>query len=155
MRRIAVALLLASLVPLSSIAGQQVEASRYAGLRWRHIGPEGNRAIAVVGVPGDPLTALVGAASGGVWKTEDGGASWRPTFDGQDAQSIGSLAIAPTARNEVWAGTGETFIIRPALAMGNGIYKSVDGGDSWEHMGLEQTGRIGRIVIHPRYEDVE
>ncbi|NJD18510.1 MAG: glycosyl hydrolase, partial [Gemmatimonadetes bacterium] len=130
--------------------GQQVDPSAYASLRFRHVGPEGNRAIAVVGEPGNPLVALIGAASGGVWKTSDGGATWRPTFDDMDAQSIGSLAMAPSAPNEVWAGTGETFIIRPALAMGNGIYKSTDQGDTWKPMGLETVGRIGRIVVHPR-----
>ncbi len=143
--------LVATVIP---VAARQVDSTTYAALRWRHVGPEGNRAIAVTGVPGDPLTAFVGAASGGVWKTDDGGASWRPTFDDQSVQSIGSLAIAPTAPNEVWAGTGETFIIRPALAMGDGIYKSTDGGESWAHMGLEATGRIGRVVVHPRNPDV-
>ncbi|MGD8319390.1 MAG: glycosyl hydrolase [Gemmatimonadota bacterium] len=148
--------LVAALVAASvtSLSAQQVDTTAYAGLRWRTIGPEGNRAIAVVGVPGNPMVAFVGAASGGVWKTEDGGVNWHPTFDDMDAQSIGSLAIAPTATNEVWAGTGETFIIRPALAMGNGIYKSTDGGETWTHMGLETVGRIGRIVVHPRDHDV-
>lgn len=135
-------------------AAQQFDPSAYDHVQFRHVGPEGNRAIAAVGVPGDPLVAFVGAASGGVWKTDDGGASWRPTFDGQDVQSIGSLAIAPTAPNEVWAGTGETFIIRPALAMGDGIYRSLDGGETWEHRGLRATARIGRIVVHPRDADV-
>jgi len=144
----------AALAPPTGLLAQQVDSSFFAALRWRHLGPEGNRAIAVVGVPGNPLIAFVGAASGGVWKTLDGGASWRPTFDDQPAQSIGSLAIAPTAPNEVWAGTGETFIIRPALAMGNGIYKSVDGGEHWKHMGLDSVGRIGRIRIHPRNPDI-
>ncbi len=143
------------LVPCASpLSAQQVDTAAYANLRFREIGPEGNRAIAVVGVPGDRMVAFVGAASGGVWKTEDGGVNWRPTFDDMDAQSIGSLAIASTATNEVWAGTGETFIIRPALAMGNGIYKSVDGGETWTHMGLQAVGRIGRIVVHPRDHDV-
>jgi len=160
LRRAATALLLPALLHLSpflyasNVVAQQVDTTAFAGLRFREIGPEGNRAIAVVGVPGNPMVALVGAASGGVWKTEDGGVNWRPTFDDQDAQSIGSLAIAPTAPNEVWAGTGETFIIRPALAMGNGIYKSLDGGDTWAHMGLETVGRIGRVVVHPRDHDV-
>jgi photosystem II stability/assembly factor-like uncharacterized protein len=144
----------AAAVMAAGLGAQQVDSSVYAGLRWRTVGPEGNRAIAAVGVPGNPLVALVGAASGGVWKTEDGGVGWHPTFDDMDAQSIGSLAIAPTATNEVWAGTGETFIIRPALAMGNGIYKSVDGGEHWKHVGLEATGRIGRVVVHPRDHDV-
>ncbi len=134
--------------------GQDLDPSTFDGYRFRHIGPEGNRAIAVVGEPGNPMVILVGAASGGVWKSENGGASWRPTFDDEEAQSIGALAMAPTAPNEVWAGTGETFIIRPALAMGNGIYKSLDQGDTWTHMGLEATGRIGRIVVHPRNADI-
>ncbi len=148
---VAITLLIPCPLPL---AAQQVDTAAYANLRFRAVGPEGNRAIAVVGVPGDRMVAFVGAASGGVWKTEDGGVNWRPTFDAMDAQSIGSLAIAPTATNEVWAGTGETFIIRPALAMGNGIYKSVDGGETWTHMGLEAVGRIGRVVVHPRDHDV-
>ncbi len=147
--------LLGIAAPLSGpLAAQAVDTTAYAALPFRTIGPEGNRAIAVTGVPGNPMVAFVGAASGGVWKTEDGGVNWRPTFDDMDAQSIGSLAIAPTATNEVWAGTGETFIIRPALAMGNGIYKSTDGGEHWQHMGLDSVGRIGRIVIHPRDKDI-
>jgi len=157
LRRFRCPILAALVVPalLATAAGaQQVDPSVYAGLRWRTVGPQGNRAIAVVGVPGNPLVAFVGAASGGVWKTEDGGVHWHPTFDHMDAQSIGSLAIAPTAPNEVWAGTGETFIIRPELAMGDGIYKSVDGGEHWKHMGLEATGRIGRVVVHPRDHNI-
>jgi photosystem II stability/assembly factor-like uncharacterized protein len=137
-----------------ALGAQQVDPASYANLRFRTIGPEGNRAIAVIGEPGNPGVVLVGAASGGVWKTEDGGVNWRPTFDDMDAQSIGSLAMAPTAYNQVWAGTGETFIIRPALAMGNGIYKSLDQGDTWTQMGLETVGRIGRIVVHPRDADI-
>lgn len=137
-----------------SLPAQQVDPDSYSAYRWRHLGPDGNRAIAVVGEPGNPMVAYVGAASGGVWKTDDGGIRWRPTFDDESVQSIGSLAMAPTATNEIWAGTGETFIIRPALAMGNGIYKSIDAGESWKHMGLEATGRIGRIVVHPRDPDI-
>ncbi|HSM03120.1 MAG TPA: hypothetical protein VK858_00785 [Longimicrobiales bacterium] len=148
------AALLTTSAPPTDLGAQQVPASAYDGYRFRHVGPEGNRAIAALSIPGDPLTWWIGAASGGVWKTEDGGASWRPTFDDQDVQSIGSLALAPTAPNEVWAGTGETFLIRPAVAMGNGIYKSIDGGETWEHKGLEATGRIGRIVVHPRDQEV-
>ena len=153
-RGAAVGMALAGLLVGFPLSAQSVDAAAYAGLRFRTIGPEGNRAIAVVGEPGNPLVALVGAASGGVWKTTDGGASWEPTFDGMDQQSIGSLAMAPTAPNEVWAGMGETFIIRPALAMGRGIYKSVDQGDTWMPMGLEHVDRIGRIVVHPRNADI-
>ncbi len=124
------------------------------GLRWRELGPDGNRASAVVGEPGNPLVAYVGAASGGVWKTEDGGSSWRPVFDDEPAQSIGALAIAPSAHNEVWAGTGETSYIRLATALGNGVYLSTDAGKTWKNVGLEKTGRIGRIVVDPQDADV-
>ena len=118
-------------------------------LHWRTIGPVGNRVTSVVGVPGDPNTYYIGAASGGVWKTTDAGTSWDPIFDAQDAQSIGSLAVAPSDANVVWAGTGEQCI-RSHISLGNGIYKSTDAGRTWIRAGLEKSGRIGRIVIHPQ-----
>lgn len=120
-----------------------------AGLRWRTIGPDGNRLSAAVGVWGDPDTVFFGAASGGLWRTGDGGVTWESVFDDQDAASVSALAVSHSNPAQVWAGTGETFIIRPALAMGNGIYRSVDGGRSFHHRGLEATGRIARIVVDP------
>ena len=122
-------------------------------LKWRHIGPDGNRLSAAVGVPGDPDLAFFGAASGGLWRTGDGGVTWEPVFDDQEAASISALAVSASDPAEVWAGTGETFIIRPALAMGNGIYRSTDGGRSFHHRGLEATGRIARILVHPADPD--
>ncbi len=122
-------------------------------LEYRHIGPMGNRVSAVVGVAGDSNVYYVGAASGGIFKTTDGGAHWQPVFDRQPVSSIGSLAVAPSDPNVVWAGTGETFI-RANVSIGNGIYKSTDAGKSWRHMGLEATGRIGRVVVHPSDPDV-
>src|SRR5438552_4901357 len=133
---------------------QQIDTTLWTRLRYRFGGPEGNRAIAVVGEPGNPLVAYVGAASGGIWKTEDGGVHWRAVFDSQPAQAIGALAMAPSARNVLWAGTGETFFIRSTTALGNGVYKSTDGGRSWRHMGLDATGRIARIVIDPANPEV-
>ena len=132
----------------------QVDTDQLSDLNFRFIGPEGNRAIAIVGEPGNPMVNYIGAASGGLWKTEDGGVRWDPIFDDQDVSSVSALAIAPTEVNEVWAGTGETFVIRPAHAMGDGIYKSSDAGKTWKNMGLEKTGRIGRIVIHPTNKDI-
>ncbi|MFM8567815.1 MAG: sialidase, partial [Gemmatimonadota bacterium] len=126
---------------------------QWRGLHWRNIGPEGNRFSAAAGVIGDPLTYFVGSASGGVWKTTDGGVNWRPTFDAHPVQSIGSLAVARSDRNVVWAGTGEAHI-RSHISVGQGIYKSTDGGESWQLMGLEKTARIARIVIHPTNPDV-
>src|SRR2546425_6419097 len=149
--------LFALLVAASSIRGaaaQQVDTTLWTRLHYRFVGPEGNRAIAAVGEPGNPLVAYVGAASGGIWKTEDGGVHWRAVFDSEPAQAIGALAIAPSAHNVLWAGTGETFFIRSTTALGNGVYRSTDGGRSWLHMGLDSTGRIARIVIHPANPDV-
>ena len=133
---------------------QELDPSHYASLRYRFIGPEGNRAIAVVGEPGNPLSIYVGAASGGLWRTRDGGVNWTPVFDDQSASSVSALAMAPSDPNVIWAGTGETFVIRPAHAMGDGIYRSTDGGDTWEKKGLEATGRIGRVEIDPRDPDI-
>ena len=127
----------------------QTDPAVFENLRFRFIGPEGNRTIAMAGVAGDPMTTYIGAASGGLWKTSDGGISWDPIFDAQDVSSIGSVAITPTNPDIIWVGTGETFVIRPAHAMGDGIYKSEDGGKTWKNMGLEKTGRIGRVLVHP------
>ena len=128
-------------------------ADQWRGMHWRNIGPEGNRFAAAAGVVGDPLTYFVGSASGGVWKTTDGGVNWRPTFDAHPVQSIGSLAVARSDRNVVWAGTGEAHI-RSHISVGQGIYKSTDGGETWTLMGLERTARIARIVIHPTNPDI-
>ncbi len=122
-------------------------------LRYRYIGPVGNRLTSVVGIPGQPNIYYVGAASGGIFKTTDGGVHWDPIFDDQPVSSIGSLAIAPSDPNIVWAGTGEAWI-RSHISVGQGIYKSSDAGKTWTLMGLEKTGRIGKIVIDPRNPDI-
>ncbi|MBL8143671.1 MAG: DUF1684 domain-containing protein [Acidobacteria bacterium] len=138
--------------PDESAAGRRVTGP-FAALAYRFIGPPGNRASAVAGVPGDFNTYYVGGASGGVWKSVDAGIHWRPVFDDQPAQSIGAIAVAPSDPNIVWVGTGETFI-RSNVSLGNGIYRSTDAGKTWAHMGLDLTGRIGRIVVHPKDPDV-
>jgi len=127
--------------------------STYAQLRYRYVGPVGNRVSAVAGVAGDASTYYVGAASGGIWKTTDGGVHWQPIFDDQPVQSIGALAVAPSDPNVVWAGTGEAFI-RSHISIGNGVYRSTDAGKTWQHVGLDSTARIARVVIHPSNPDV-
>ncbi len=122
-------------------------------LRFRYIGPVGNRVSSVAGVPGDPNTYYAGAASGGLWKSTDGGVHWVPVFDSQAVSSIGALAVAPSNASIVWAGTGEPWI-RSHISVGNGVYKSIDAGRTWTSMGLDSTGRIGRIVIDPTNPDV-
>lgn len=132
---------------------QKIDPDIYSQLRYRHIGPPGNRTSAVAGVPGDPMVYYIGASSGGIWKSTDGGTNWRPIFDDQPAQSIGALAIAPSDPNVIWAGTGEPFI-RSNISIGNGVYKSTDAGKTWQHMGLDKTGRIGRVAIDSRNPDI-
>ncbi len=132
---------------------QEITAEMYSELRYRHIGPPGNRTAAVVGVPGDLLVYYIGASSGGIWKSTDGGTNWEPIFDDQPAQSIGALAIAPSDPNVIWAGTGEAFV-RSNISIGNGVYKSTDAGKAWKHMGLEKTGRIGRVAIDSHDPDI-
>ena len=131
----------------------RIPAESFRQLHWRTIGPEGNRFSSAAGVPGDPLTYYVGAASGGVWKTSDGGINWKPLFDEQPVQSIGSLAVSTSDPNIVWAGTGEGKI-RSHISLGQGVYKSMDAGKSWKLMGLERTGRMPRTVIHPQNPDI-
>jgi hypothetical protein len=104
----------------------------------------------VAGEPDDPLVACVGAASGGLFETADGSVTWTSIFDEQSVSSIGSVALTPGAPNVVWVGTGETFFIRRAHAMGSGLYRSDDRARTWQHVGLDKTGRIGRVVIDPR-----
>jgi len=150
---LALALSLAALTPPSTHA-QEVDPTLLSGLSYRWIGPDGNRVISVMAEPGNPLVMYSGGASGGLFKTEDGGVRWRPIFDDQEVSSVSALAMAPSDFNQIWAGTGETFLIRPAHAMGDGIYKSNDAGETWSNMGLEETGRIGRIRVHPTNPDI-
>src|SRR5688572_13496468 len=122
-------------------------------LRYRYIGPVGNRVSAVTGVVGDPNVYYAGAASGGIWKTTDGGINWQSIFDDHEVSSIGALAVARSDPNIVWAGTGEPHI-RSHVSIGNGIYKSTDAGRTWRRMGLEESGRISRVLIHPTNPDI-
>jgi photosystem II stability/assembly factor-like uncharacterized protein len=139
--------------PAPQVQPISFESAMAAQLRYRYIGPVGNRVSSVAGVPGDINTYYAGAASGGVWKTSDAGIHWSPIFDDQDVSSIGALAVAPSNADIVWAGTGEPFI-RSHISVGNGVYKSADAGRTWTKMGLDATGRIGRIVIDPANPDI-
>jgi photosystem II stability/assembly factor-like uncharacterized protein len=132
-----------------ALAQESSTANPLGALRWRFVGPYGNRAAAIAGEAGNPMVDYVGAAAGGIWKTENGGVDWKAVFDHEDVSAVGALAVSESDPHTVWAGTGETFLIRPFYPMGDGVYKSTDAGEHWQHMGLDSTGHVGRIVIDP------
>src|SRR5262245_54464369 len=124
-------------------------------LKFRYMGPApAGRIASVAGIPGDPTTYYLGAASGGVWKSTDSGSTFTPIFDSQPVQAIGALAVAPSDPRQVWAGTGEAWVIRDSDIMGDGVYKSTDAGATWKNVGLGETGRIGRIIVHPTNPEI-
>jgi photosystem II stability/assembly factor-like uncharacterized protein len=147
---------LLTLLALSGVAiATAADDDHESDFKFRFVGPRvGNRIASVAGIAGDPSTYYAGAASGGVFKSVDGGNRWEPVFDKQSAAAIGSLAVAPSEPNTVWAGTGEAWAIRDIDVMGNGIYKSLDAGKNWTNMGLPKSGRIGRIIVHPTNPNV-
>ena len=139
-------------VPGEYVAQQGVAA--YSGLRWRMLGPfRGGRVDAVSGVHGRPNEFYFGSVNGGVWKSIDGGRVWTPVFDSQPVASIGALAVAPSAPDTVYVGSGESTL-RDSMGFGNGVYKSTDAGTTWSHLGLDDTHHIGRIAIDPRNPNV-
>ena len=132
---------------------QQMPASAYQELNWRLIGPfRGGRTRAVAGVPSRPNTFYIGAVNGGVWTTDDAGRTWRPIFDDQPTQSIGAIAVAPSNPDIVYVGSGEG-LYRPDLSVGNGIYRSADGGRTWVHLGLTGGQQIPELAVDPRNPD--
>src|SRR5438270_9038594 len=154
LRKLSLFLVAAFLFKLVPAAGQSAPADLSGGLKWRLIGPfRGGRVAAVAGSPGDATTFYFGAVDGGVWKTTDAGVVWNPIFDGEPVGSIGALAVAPSDPKTIYAGTGEADI-RSNLASGDGVYKSTDGGQTWQNMGLRDTRQISRIVVDPRNADV-
>jgi hypothetical protein len=127
--------------------------STISGVGARNIGSAtmSGRISALAGTrePSGKITLFVGAASGGVWKSDDSGTRYRPVFDEQSAQSIGAIALDPKNSKNVWVGTGESWT-RNSVSIGNGIYKSTDGGETWTHSGLEKSERIAKIAVSPK-----
>src|SRR5205085_2571728 len=152
-----------SFVALLSVAGAAWSAeqapfnsSTVSGLGARNIGSAAMSgrvsAIAATREPSGKLTIFVGAASGGVWKSEDGGTRYRPVLDEQPVQSIGAIAIDPKNSKNVWVGTGESWT-RNSVSVGDGIYKSRDGGETWSKVGLPKSERIAQIAVSPKSSD--
>src|SRR6267143_4142674 len=134
----------------SPVAAQKVDPSLYSSLEWRMLGPfRGGRTIGATGVRGQPNVFYVGVNNGGVWKTTDYGRVWTPIFDEQPTGSIGDVAVAPSNPNVIYVGTGEG-VQRPDLSTGDGIYKSMDAGKTWRHLGLRDGQQIGAIIVDPR-----
>jgi photosystem II stability/assembly factor-like uncharacterized protein len=134
---------------------QMKENSSFSDKKWNMFGPRWmSGRITDVAVPeGSDSTVYAASASGGVWKSYDQGKSWEPVFEDAASTSIGDLAVAPSDTHVVWIGTGEANIFRSSMA-GVGIYKSVDAGKTWKHMGLSGTYTIGRILVHPEDPDI-
>jgi len=131
-----------------------IDPALYGGLHWRLIGPfRGGRVLAVSGVRGEPQHFYFGSVDGGVWETRDTGRTWQPIFDAEHVGSIGALAVAPSDPKVIYVGSGEADM-RSDIAYGNGMYKSVDAGRTWSHIGLEDSYQIGKILVNPTNPDV-
>ncbi len=133
-----------------SLLAQQFSPSLFQEMRWRMIGPfRGGRTVAAIGIPGKPNVFFIGLNNGGIWKTTDSGRTWQPIFDGQPTGSIGALAVAPSNPDIIYVGSGEG-LQRPDLSVGDGIYRSTDGGKSWQHLGLRDGFQIPVVLVDPR-----
>lgn len=133
----------------------QVSPDLYKALEWRGIGPyRGGRVTAVAGIPNDRLVYYMGATGGGVWKTVDGGISWKAVSDQYfKTGSVGAIAVADSNPNIIYVGTGEACL-RANISHGDGVYKSIDGGKSWANVGLGDTSQIGKVRVDPRNPDI-
>lgn len=139
---------------LSLTVSAQVQPSAYQELRHRLIGPfRAGRTVGAVGIPAQPNVFFVGVNNGGVWKTEDYGRTWKPIFDQVNTGSVGDVAVAESDPKVIYVGTGEG-LHRPDLSVGDGMFKSTDGGKSWAHIGLADVQQIGRVVVHPTNADI-
>ncbi len=136
-------------------AGAPLDPDLLSGLRARSIGPAGmsGRVTSIASAATNTEVVYVGAASGGVWKSVNAGLTWEPIFDDQPVASIGAIAVARNNPDVVWVGTGESNT-RNSVSVGNGVYRSLDGGKTWSHLGLDATEHIARIVLHPTNPDV-
>ncbi len=145
-------LLFAACFPLSA---QSFDTNLYNAMRWRQIGPfRAGRVTAVAGIPGNPAVYYMGTPGGGLWKTVDGGTVWTPISDSVPVSSIGAVAIAPSKPEIVYFGTGDVSMVGGSVNMGNGMYKSVDAGKTWTHIGLDDSEHICTVWVDPRNPDI-
>jgi photosystem II stability/assembly factor-like uncharacterized protein len=146
-RRISVFLF--ALLPIATVAtAQEIPSDILQAMQWRLIGPHrAGRVTSVSGVPSQPTVYYIGTPGGGVWKTDDAGRVWKPISEAVPVASIGAVAVAPSAPNTIYVGTGEQ-------TQGNGVYKSTDAGATWTNIGLRETHIITGIVVDPRNADI-
>ncbi|MGC2530576.1 MAG: hypothetical protein WA639_22740 [Candidatus Acidiferrum sp.] len=138
----------------TALRAQTLSENTLKAMKWRQVGPfRGGRALAVAGVAGDPETYYFGSVAGGVWKTANGGLTWTPMTDKTGIMSVGAIAVAPSDPNVIYVGTGESCW-RGNIAFGDGMYKSLDGGKTWNHIGLEDSRHIARVVVNPTNPDI-
>jgi len=136
------------------VSAQTLDENSLKGMKWRQVGPfRGGRALAVTGIAGDPETYYFGSVAGGVWKTTNGGLTWTPLTDKTGIMSVGAIAAAPSDPNVIYVGTGESCW-RGDISYGDGMYKSVDGGKTWTHIGLEDSRHISKILVNPMNPDI-
>jgi len=133
---------------------QSVLPSYFQEMKYRMIGPfRAGRTVGAVGIPDQPNVFFIGVNNGGVWKTDDYGRTWNPIFDQASTGSIGDIAVSPSQPNIIYVGTGEG-LHRPDLSVGDGMFKSIDGGRTWSHIGLADVQQIGRVVVHPSNPEI-
>jgi photosystem II stability/assembly factor-like uncharacterized protein len=150
LRRAPIVLVLSLVTLFATALRAQADPRLFSALRWRMIGPfRGGRTVAGVGVPGQPGLFYIGVNNGGVWKTTDYGRVWTAIFDDQATGSIGAIAVAPSDPNTIYVGSGEG-LQRPDLSVGDGIYKSLDAGRSWTHLGLRDGQQIAQLAVDPK-----
>jgi photosystem II stability/assembly factor-like uncharacterized protein len=141
--------LLASAAAAGPAQAASVDPAQFQDLHWRSVGPfRGGRVLAVEGAPNDPKKFYFGAVNGGVWRTDDAGRTWVPIFDDVNVESIGAIAVAPSAPDVIYVGTGEADM-RSDIAQGIGMFRSSNGGATWSSIGLSDTQQIGKILVDP------
>ena len=139
---------------IATTAFSQVDKTKFQDLEYRLVGPfRASRTVGAVGIPSQPSVFYVGVNNGGVWKTTDYGRTWNPIFDDTSTGSVGDIAISLSNPDILYVGSGEG-LHRPDLGVGDGMFKSIDGGESWQHIGLADIQQVGRVIVHPENPDI-
>ena len=149
-----ISLLFILLISVISLKAQHVVPTAYQDLEYRMIGPfRASRTVGGVGVPSQPNVFYMGVNNGGVWKTDDYGRTWNPIFDDAPTGSVGDIAVSESNPDIIYVGSGEG-LHRPDLGVGDGMFKSIDGGKTWKHIGLGDVQQVGRVIVHPSNADI-